>query len=143
VVARFRILAVRLRLCLFGFPGTSRCSGQIVNTNTILLMATSAGFYSSSAYLGLARFERDGTVFCECDGGGCGRGFNIAVINPTNGVTLEIRHYDTWVSALHAEVAAYLNSLQDGVVVLIAVADEAGINQWDSCAMSTLPGVEN
>lgn len=66
-------------------------------------------------------------------GDGGGRGFNVAAIDPA---TLRLRdpiqRFDTWASrnsgtAMIAMIA-YLDSLPNGTIVLIAVGDEAGMN---------------
>ena len=95
--------------------------------------------------LGLVIFLRDGEIFYRRDGGDAGalaRGFNVAVIDPcTNKLPqlIPVQHFDTY-HATHpggpemTQMIDFLESLPPGVLVMISVADEAGLNQNDSCA---------
>jgi hypothetical protein len=99
--------------------------------------------------LGVARFFKNGVLFYEkSGGGGGGRGFNIAAIDPLTGDLLQpVRNFDTWGTrstgtAMNAMIA-FLNSLPNGALILIAVADEAGLNQDDSCTAIGFPWAES
>lgn len=78
---------------------------------------------------GVARFYRDGHLFYErTGGGGGGRGFNVAAIAP-DGTLLGARNFDTWMDppGQMRAMTNYLTSLANGTLLLIAVADEAGL----------------
>jgi hypothetical protein len=67
------------------------------------------------------------------DGGG--RGFNIAAIDPlTNRLRGPIQRFDTWATRNSGEnmnaMIAYLDSQPNGTLLLIAVGDEAGLNNF-------------
>lgn len=78
---------------------------------------------------GLVRFKKNDTPFYEARG----RGFNVAAMNPTNGELLQaVQNFDTWGTRntgtdMNAMIA-FLNGLPNGTVVLVAVGDEAGLN---------------
>ncbi|MBI2833801.1 MAG: hypothetical protein HYX76_05175 [Acidobacteria bacterium] len=82
---------------------------------------------------GNTRLHRD--VGCKLNGA---RGFNVAVVDATTGDPLEpVVSFDTWLTRTSGEdmreVIDYLNGLPDGVLVMIAVGDEAGLTNFDSC----------
>jgi len=98
--------------------------------------------------LGVARFFKNGVLFYEkTGGGGGGRGFNVAAIDPLTGDLLQpVQNFDTWGTrstgtAMNAMIA-FLNILPNGTLILIAVADEAGLNQDNSCTFISAPWVE-
>jgi glucan 1,3-beta-glucosidase len=92
---------------------------------------------------GFAAFDENGAVFYHAEGcGRGGRGFNVAVVDPATGVVLEPgRNFDTWCAswashchghspgAAMTELIAYLETIQAGRMILLAVADEAGIDR--------------
>lgn len=91
--------------------------------------------------LGVARFFRNGQLFYQATGGGGGgRGFNVATINPATGqLTEPVQNFDTWFTretgtAMNALVN-YLNGLLNGTLVMIAVADDAGLTLDNSCTL--------
>src|SRR5262249_30662096 len=98
--------------------------------------------------LGFAEFRRDGAPFYHQDGGaGGGRGFNIAAIDPDTGALLQpVHNFDTWGTRSTGEamnaLIDFLNTLSSGTVVLVAVGDEAGLNQLDACARLEFSWVE-
>ncbi|MDX1981258.1 MAG: DUF4082 domain-containing protein [Bryobacteraceae bacterium] len=89
--------------------------------------------------LSLARFTQDGvTLFEKTGGGGGGRGFNVAAIEAATGRVLEPgRNFDTWLTRNTGEAMTamvnYIDSLPNNTLLLIAVADEAGLNPDRSC----------
>ncbi len=113
----------------------------IAPLQTITLRTTSRGANAAENpfQYGVARFFRNGTIFYErTGGGGGGRGFNIAAINPLTGNLLEpVRNFDTWgtrdTGAAIQAMTGFLNGLPNGTYLLIAVCDDAGLNQDDSC----------
>jgi hypothetical protein len=87
-------------------------------------------FQSGSAIL-----FRDGEIVYRADGGAHGgRGFNLAVYDAcTNSLSPPgVRHYDTFETRTSgsklAELTSDLSSVPDGSLVLMSVADEAGLN---------------
>lgn len=96
----------------------------------------------------LARFWENGALLYQGEGAtasdGGGRGFNIATINPATGRLRDpIQRFDTWATrnsgtAMNAMVS-YLDGLPNGTIVLIAVGDEAGLNQFPPSQCSFLP----
>ncbi len=96
---------------------------------------------------GWASFERNGGSFYFRGGGaGGGRGFNIAVINPANGAELQpSRNFDTWSTRTTGTemdaMVAYLNTIPQNTLILIAVGDDAGINSDAACTKFSFPWV--
>jgi hypothetical protein len=97
-----------------------------------------------------ARFWEDGAVMYEGVGGTMdgGRGFNIAAIDLVTGSLRDpIQRFDTWHSratgtgAAMTAMNAYLDSVPNGTLLLIAIADEAGLNDWSACTFLTQPWV--
>ena len=88
---------------------------------------------------GVARFYQGGTLLYEkTGGGGGGRSFNIAAINPSTGALVQpITNFDVWYGGPPAVAAmqSFVNGLPNGTLVLIAVADEAGltVNHLQPC----------
>jgi Interleukin-like EMT inducer/Glycosyl hydrolases family 2, TIM barrel domain/IPT/TIG domain len=121
-------------------------------------MAISIAFRASSRggnapefpfQLGVARFFKNGSLFYEkTGGGGGGRGFNVVAIDPLTGNLLQpAQNFDTWGTrstgtAMNAMIA-FLNGLPNGTLILIAVADEAGLNLDNSCTHISAPWVES
>jgi Interleukin-like EMT inducer/Bacterial Ig domain/Glycosyl hydrolases family 2, TIM barrel domain len=78
-----------------------------------------------------ADFRRDGWTFYQRFGGaGGGRGFNVAVADATTGALIDPgTNFDTWASDVaKLDLVSYLSAVPSGRVVMLAVADEAGIN---------------
>jgi hypothetical protein len=85
---------------------------------------------------GIAELVLDGETWFRLGGGaGGGRGITVGVLDQTTGIRLsDVRTYDTWLSpsgfgSFHVNfppLCAYLDSLPDGAVVMLAVGDEAG-----------------
>ncbi len=84
---------------------------------------------SGGARAGLvARFEMEGYLLHQAQGGGPGRGFNFVTLDGQSGVLSAARTFDTWASESAAEeMADYLFALAPGTVVLGAVADEGSL----------------
>jgi hypothetical protein len=75
-----------------------------------------------------------------------GRGFNIAAIDLTTGRLRDpIQRFDTWATrdsgSQHLAMIAYLDGVANGTLLLIAVGDEAGLNNFDSCTFLPYPWV--
>jgi Interleukin-like EMT inducer/Glycosyl hydrolases family 2, TIM barrel domain/Viral BACON domain len=87
---------------------------------------------------GVARFYKQGALFYQRTGGaGGGRGFNVAAINPCTGELLQpAQNYDTWDSShnsngsLFCTISSFLDGLPNGALVMMSVADEAGLDQF-------------
>jgi hypothetical protein len=94
---------------------------------------------------GFSRFYRCGRDFySKTGGGGGGRGFNAVVLDPRTGNQLVApQNFDTWgtrfacaqndPSAQIYALVDYLNAAPTGSLVLLSVADDAGLNQDLSC----------
>jgi hypothetical protein len=78
-----------------------------------------------------ADFRRDGHTFYQRFGfGSGGRGFNVAIADPASGAILDAgRNFDTWAGGAAAKQALldHLTAIPSGRLVMLAVADEAGI----------------
>ena len=103
----------------------------------------SAGFSHGNR----ATFRRNGVVFYSRAGGsGGGRGFNVATINQDEALTElpTVINFDTWGSrntgAAHRNMISYLEALPAGTVVMISVADEAGLTDWGASSCDHLSG---
>lgn len=86
-----------------------------------------------SSQCGVAEFFLDGARFYSEEGcSTTGRGIHIAVFNPETGALQQpIAHFDTWRSSTGFCMASVLlDMLPNGMIVLIGVADEAGLTQW-------------
>ncbi len=108
------------------------------------------GVEEFSSQLGVARFYKCGAYknFYEKTGGaGGGRGFNVAAINPVTGNVIESRNFDTYGTRNTGEamraMIAFLNSQPNGTLLLLAVADEAGLNLDGSCSSWPEPWTED
>jgi hypothetical protein len=102
-------------------------------------VAVSSGRGSPTDQDGRAEFavNRE-TVFSERGGLLGARGFNVAVLDPAGGQQLEpVRNFDPWASPLTGraldDLADYLAALEPGLLVMIAVSDDAGITGVDRC----------
>lgn len=84
-------------------------------------------------------FERDGNPFYVGIGGGGGsRGFNAARIEFGTGALLNpVRNFDTWANRStgtnHLALVDYINATPPGTLLLLAVADDGGLNVDNSC----------
>jgi hypothetical protein len=87
--------------------------------------------------LGAAIILRDNDVLFWGNGGGVttGRGFTVAVIDPATGaLSGAIETFDTFETrasggAEAARFAAFLDEIEDGMLVLSVVGDDAGLNE--------------
>lgn len=112
------------------------------------LKAVSAGGLSGN----FAHFLKDGVSFYKkSGGGGGGRGFNVAVIDTCTGeLIFPVRNFDTWGtrdSGIDRKAMIdFLKSLPNGVLILIAVGDEAGLtwspDEVDPCGELQRPWVK-
>ncbi len=92
---------------------------------------------------GVIRFFKSGAKLYEKTGSLGGRGFTVVALNAVNGELLrEIKTFDTWNSPdgqVPRAFIAYLNSLSNGALILLGVADEAGLTVFDSCTQLNTP----
>jgi hypothetical protein len=98
----------------------------------VVFSAVSAGFFAGD----FAAFAKNGEGFCNTNN--CGqRGFSVAALDPCTGTLIRpLMNFDTWASfdgTAHNQLIAFLQSLPNGTLVMIAVGDEAGLNNFDSC----------
>jgi hypothetical protein len=116
---------------------------------TLLLAQTSAGAQQRKTIelssSGQAIFKIDGqVVFSKSGGAGGGRGFNVGGMDLSTGELLEpVRNFDTWGSrrtgVAHNALVDYVNGLPDETLVMIVVADEAGLTSWSGDGCASLP----
>ena len=96
---------------------------------------------------GFAEFRHDDTPFYHRDGGGAGgRGFNVAALDPGTGALLyPVRNFDTWGTSGTGEamdaMIMFLDGLPQGMIVLVAVGDEAGLT-YATCTPLPFPWIE-
>jgi exo-beta-1,3-glucanase (GH17 family) len=82
--------------------------------------------------LGYASFEKDGRpLYYRCGGSGGGRGINVAVLNEVTGNVEGVENFDTWDSNGQNMIPvqaliAYLDEVESGRVVLLAIGDDGG-----------------
>jgi hypothetical protein len=110
---------------------------------SISFRAVSRGFTAAELQFqnGVARLYKDGAVFYEATGGGGGgRGFNIAAIDTCTGIPIaSVQHFDTWDSihngngSAFCDMSNFLDSLPNGTLIMMSVADEAGLDSFSSC----------
>ncbi len=118
-------------------------------TTTLRAVSRGATADTMSFRYGFAQFFKDGALFYNKGGGGFGgRGFNVAVIDGATGAVLDAgRNFDTWGTRMTGtamnSLIAYLAGLPNGRVVMIAVADEAGLNIDRTCTRFGFPWVES
>jgi beta-glucanase (GH16 family) len=88
---------------------------------------------------GVAGFFRNGTPFHYRRGKDGGRGFNIAAMDTRTGEPIRpITAFDIYggQQAAADAMVRFLDDLPDGTLILIAIADEAGLNAEGSCKPS-------
>ncbi|HXU37873.1 MAG TPA: FG-GAP-like repeat-containing protein [Blastocatellia bacterium] len=104
-----------------------------------IFRATSAGFAVPNTGQGFGRFYK-GNVLAYDRESVAGRGFNVAVVDPCTG-DLTAQTYDTWErstqQAVMTALTNFLNNLPNGVLVMLAVGDDAGLTAFDSCTHLT------
>ncbi len=141
----------------FGIVDINRQPRQVYNTlqsifrpnvplppQMVVFRAVSVG---TAAGFGFAQFYKDSTLLYNKNGGdGGGRGFNIAVIEPGTGeLTQPVQNFDTYGTSstgmAMTAMIAFLKSLPNGLFVLVAVGDEAGLNLENSCQLAPFPWV--
>jgi hypothetical protein len=145
----------------FGIVSIDRRTRQVYDTlrtafdpafqaspQTVTLQAVSRGAVVPGSPLGFAEFRRDGAQFYHRNGGGGGgRGFNIAVIDSVTGALVQpVQNFDTWFTrgtgtAMNAMIN-FLDGLPNNTLILVAVGDEAGLNQDRSCNHLSGPWVK-
>lgn len=124
-----------------GLGGVDITASYQGTTARVTVSVTRSKINLSAVSDGQARFSRDGNAFHTGPGyGGGWRGFNVAAINPGNGELLgPVRGFDTWAARTSGtamrDMVGYIKSLPNGTVIMIAVSDEAGINDWSSCGL--------
>jgi hypothetical protein len=129
---------------LSGPPCAYACQGGCVNRFT----AAAAGRGSPTDEDGVAEFTRNTEMLYSRGGGLLGaRGFNVAVLDPRSGNTLEpVKNFDPWVTPLSGgaleDLADYLEAIEPGRLVLVATCDDAGITRLNSCEKSGTPAVK-
>jgi hypothetical protein len=94
---------------------------------------------------GYARFYQCGKPFYDhLGGGGGGRGFNVVALDPSTGAVIRAaQNFDTWSTtqlcasndpaAQLTALVNYLNDVPMGSLVLLSVADEAGLTLPNTC----------
>lgn len=117
--------------------------------HTEIYRASSAGTFVPNTSCGFGRFFKGNLRLF--DQPGClingGRGFNVAVIDPCTGELLQpAQNYDTFstrTSGTHMmALTSFLNNLPNGVLVMLAVGDEAGLNDFSSCTHLSFSWIE-
>jgi hypothetical protein len=90
---------------------------------------------------GFAQFYKSGALLYNVAGGaGGGRGFNaIAIDGQTGNVVKAPQNFDTYISRSTGTAASallqFLKSAPAGAIVMLTIADEAGLNADDSCSL--------
>jgi hypothetical protein len=105
----------------------------------VLFRALSRGGSAGAYGVSVARFTRGGKIDYEKTGGaGGGRGFNVLAIDATTGNAIQpAQNFDTWATrdtgnAMN-NLITFLDGLPNGSLILLSVADEAGLALDDSC----------
>ncbi len=102
-------------------------------SSTVTFKAVSRGAAAEeyAFQYGVAKFYKSFTLLYSRTGGaGGGRGFNVAAVSTITGDLLQpVQHFDTYASGPDMTAMINLvNSLPNGTLVMLAVADEAGLN---------------
>jgi hypothetical protein len=110
-------------------------TGTVFHLISIGANAQDSGIEELSG-LGAAIILRGNDVLFWGNGGGVttGRGFTVAVINPSTAAPVAIETFDTFETrasggAEAARLAAFLDGIEDGMLVLSVVGDDAGLNE--------------
>ncbi len=115
----------------------TQLQNRFLNGDSAILLNSTPILSATSQTDGIsAKFGIDNkTVFYRTGGGQGGRGINVAILDPFTGIRMqEVRSFDTWASfggwgGAHThfqDLINYLNSLPDGTVISLAIADEGG-----------------
>jgi hypothetical protein len=148
---------------VYGQMKPAFAAGYVPGPQSVTFRATSSGYLATNqqyfcsvggAYFGFAEFDKGNTMLFRKLGDGCnGRGLSIAAISPITGDLLtypgSLETFDTWntrtTGSAMANLINFVNSLPDGTILLMSVADEAGFNQFPpaSCSLSVYPWVQN
>jgi hypothetical protein len=98
---------------------------------------SSTTYRAESRYGFDVRFWENGALWYNGHGASLngGRGFNVAAINRTTGRLISpIQRFDTWLTRASGEAMtamnAFIDSVPNGTLLLIAVGDEAGLTQF-------------
>jgi beta-glucanase (GH16 family) len=89
---------------------------------------------------GVAGFFKNNIAFHFLRGTDGGRGLNVAVLDPRSGEPLvPIRSFDLYGGGglVAAELVKFLSDQPTGAVLLMAIADDAGLNLGTGCALKT------
>jgi hypothetical protein len=128
-----------------GAPCAYACQGGCVNR----FAAISAGRGAPTDGEGVAEFARNAMTFYSQRGGLFGaRGFNVVIVDPASGATLEpVKNFDPWNSPLSGNalkaLVSYLDAIEPGRLVMIATCDDAGITKLNSCDKDDSEPVKN
>ncbi len=146
----FSVAAIDANYCTGSRSYTIRINFTSPTATTFRVASAGAAAQEYPFQYGFARFYKDDMLFYHrIGGGGGGRGFNVAAIDTCTGELIQpVQNFDTWITggdgtAMNAMIS-FLNGLPNGALILIAVADEAGLTQGppNSCVHLTYPWVE-
>lgn len=102
-------------------------------THAYRVMSRGENAQEYSSQCGVVWFFRDGAKLYSRQGCSVsGRGVHVASFDPVTGdLQQPIAHFDTWNSPnTFCAVNTFLDGIPVGMLVLIGVADEAGLTQW-------------
>jgi len=119
-----------------GSAGAGAGSGTIFHLISIGANAQDAGIEELSG-LGAAIILRDEQLLFWGNGGGrtIGRGFTVAVVDPeTHALVGPVETFDTFETRMSgggeaARLAAFVDDIDDGMLVLAVIGDDAGLNE--------------
>jgi hypothetical protein len=110
---------------------------QPPQTSTYRAISRGARAAEYDGQVGVAWFFANGAKLYQArGGGGGGRGFNVAAFDTCSGaLRVPVQHFDTYVTRDSGgdglnEMNIFLDSLPNGTLLLIAVADEAGLDDF-------------
>ncbi len=80
-------------------------------------------------------FQDGAKLYSATGGGGGGRGFNVAVIDPGTGTLWQpVQHFDTWATrdtgSMLCTMSTFIDSVPNGMLLAMGVADEGGLTQF-------------
>lgn len=134
------------------FAATATVVASLTGIETGIAQSTplrieSAGTHAISAYAYGYSSIRVGTnvVAFGTGGGGMYRGWAVATLDPSfPDPVANVRLFDPWGNESEAQALAdYLDSLPARTLVLLAVCDEAGLNNWDTCDLRPTAPVQS
>jgi hypothetical protein len=111
-------------------------------THAFRVMSRGENAQEYSSQCGVVWFFRDGAKLYSKQGcSTTGRGMHVAVFDPATGdLQQPIAHFDTWTSRENfCSMNTLLDAVPNGMLILIGVADEAGLTQFppNDCVVST------